>query len=78
MHKLLVEQQISTVSTIHRGKEESVMETLCFLLMCLIVLLALVIVLVVLLHNGKFVFSLGTKNKKDELLLKAEHQHIGK
>lgn len=73
-----MEQQISTVSTIHRGKEESVMETFCFMLMCLIVLLALIIVLIVLLHNGKFIFSLSTKNKKDELLLQAEHQHIDK
>jgi len=53
------------------------METFCFVLMCLIVLLALVIVLVVLLHNGKFIFSFGT-NKKDELLLQAEHQDIDK
>ena len=68
-----MEQQISTVSTIHRGKEESVMQTFCFVLMCLIVLLALVIVLVVLLKGGKFVFSLSAKNKKDALLLKAEH-----
>ena len=73
-----MEQQISTVSTIHRGKEESTMQTLCFVLMCLIVLLALIIVLIVLLHNGKFTFSLGTKNKKDELLLQAEHQDIDK
>lgn len=54
------------------------MQTLCFVLMCLIVLLALIIVLIVLLHNGKFTFSLGTKNKKDELLLQAEHQDIDK
>lgn len=54
------------------------METFCFILMCLIVLLSLVIVLVVLLKGGKFIFSLGTKNKKDELLLQAEHQHIDK
>ena len=72
-----MEQQISTVSTIHRGKEESKMQTLCFLLMCLIVLLALLVVLIVLLHNGKFSFSFGT-NKKDELLLKAEHQDLDK
>lgn len=50
------------------------MQTLCFVLMCLIVLLALVIVLVVLLKGEKFVFSLSTKNKKDALLLQAEHQ----
>lgn len=53
------------------------MQTLCFVLMCLIVLLALVVVLIVLLHNGKFSFSFGT-NKKDELLLKAEHQDLDK
>lgn len=54
------------------------MDKFCFVLMCLVVLLALIIVLVVLLHNGKFTFSLGTKNKKDELLFKAEHQHTDK
>lgn len=54
------------------------METLCFILMCLIVLLALVIVLIVLLKGGKFIFSLGTENKKDALLVEVEHQHIDK
>lgn len=55
------------------------MQTFCFVLMCLIVLLALVIVLVVLLKGGKFVFSLSAKNKKDALLVQAEHQeHIDK
>ena len=72
-----MEQQISTVSTIHRGKEESNMQTFCFILMCLVILLALTIVLVVLLHNGKFNFSFST-NKKDALLVKAEHQDIDK
>lgn len=54
------------------------MDKFCFILMCLVVLLALVIVLLVLLHNGVFTFSLGTKNKKDELLLKAVHQRSDK
>lgn len=54
------------------------MEKVCFILMCLVVFLALVIVLIVLLKDGKFHFSLSTKNKKDELLMQAEHQHIDK
>ena len=49
------------------------MDKTCFILTALIVLLALLIVFVVVLKDGKFRFSLKTRQKKDALLIEAEH-----
>ena len=54
------------------------MDKVCFLAMTLVILVALVIVLLVVLKDGKFSFSCKKDQKKDALLMKAEHQHKDK
>ena len=68
-----MEQQFSTVSTIHRGKEESHMDKACFLAMTIAIILVLIIVLIVVLKDRDFDFSIKKDKKNDALHINAKH-----